>query len=336
MKAAVCYGSGKPLVFEDRPDLAATAGSVVVQVERCGLCGSELHINEGPPRSYPDGFVMGHEFAGRIVAIGDGVSGLANGQRVAAFPAVGCGRCEACAVGNWILCPAATRISGGFAEYVSIPAIAAVPLGEDLSAADGALIEPLTVSLYGLRLAAIQPGDRVAVLGAGTIALAAIYWARRLGAGRIVALSRSPRRAELARAMGADAFVTYGADEVAETTEALGGPADIVLECVGVPGMLDKAARHARLMGKVLSLGFCMTPDSIVPATVGFKGLTLQFPVGYSLKDFRHVADAMLGGHVDPKIMISRVLPLAEFPDTFARLLDNNTENKVQVAPAGI
>mgnify|MGYP001766060605 CR=1 FL=1 len=333
MKAAVCYASGQPLVFEDRPDPVATPGRVVIKVERCGICGSELHINEGRPRTYPEGMVMGHEFSGQIVEIGSGVSGLALGQRVAAFPAVGCGQCEACAVGNWILCPAAERISGGFGEYVSLPVAAAIPLGEELSAADGALVEPLTVSLYGVRMAAIQPGDRVLVLGAGTIALTAIYWARRLGAGRIVALSRSPRRAELAVRMGADAFVAYGEDEVAEAIEALGGPADHVFECVGVPGMLEKAVSHAKLMGKVHSLGLCMTPDAINPMLTGIRGISMTFPVGYSVKDFSYVARSMLGGHVDPKQMISAVVSLEDLPGTFARLLENNTENKVQIAP---
>lgn len=333
MKAAVCYGSGRPLVFEDRPDPAAAPGSVVIEVERCGLCGSELHLNEGPPQDFPGGFVMGHEFSGRIVEIGRDVTGLGIGQRVAAFPAVGCGSCEACAAGNWILCPAAHRISGGFAQYASFPAAAAIPLGDTLTAADGALVEPLTVSLYGVRLAAIQPGDRVLVLGAGTIALSAIYWARRLGAGRIVAMSRSPRRAALAMAMGADAFVPYGEDEVAEAAEALGGSADHVFECVGVPGMLGKAIAHARLLGQVLSLGFCMKPDEVVPAVAGFKGVRLQFPVGYSPRDFAFAAQSMLAGHVDPKLMISSVIALEEFPELFGRLLENNTENKVQVAP---
>jgi (R,R)-butanediol dehydrogenase/meso-butanediol dehydrogenase/diacetyl reductase len=334
VKAAVCYGSGRPLVVEDRPAPAAEPVSVVIQVERCGLCGSELHLNDGPPQSFPDGFVMGHEFSGRIVGIGRDVTGLRVGQRVAAFPAVGCGTCEACAVGNWILCPKALRISGGFAEFASIPAVAAIPLSEDLTAADGALVEPLTVSLYGLRVASIRPGDRVLVLGAGTIALCAIYWARRLGAGSIVAMSRSPRRADLAITMGANAFVTYGEDEVAQAAEALGGPADVVFECVGVPGMLGKAIDHARLLGQVLSLGFCMKPDEVVPAVAGFKGVGLQFPVGYSVKDFTYVTRSMLGGHVDPKLIISSVVELDDFPELFERLLADNTENKVQVAPA--
>ena len=334
MKAVVCYGSGKPLVLEQRPDPVVGPGTVVIAVERCGICGSELHLNDRPGREFPQGFVMGHEFAGHIVELGRDVSGLHLGQRVAAFPAVGCGSCEACAVGNWILCPSAVRVSGGFAEFARFPAAAAIPLDDQLTPADGALVEPLAVSLYGVRQAAIRPGDRVVVLGAGTIALSAIYWARRLGAGRIVALSRSRRRADLAIAMGADAFVPYGDGEIAQAAEALGGSADVVLECVGVQGMLAKAISHARLLGKVVSLGFCTKPDEVTPAIAGFKGVSLQFPVGYSVKDFTYVAGSMLRGHVDPKAMISSVVDLDALPSKFDQLLQNNADNKVQVAPA--
>lgn len=333
MKAAVCYGSGRPLVIESRPDPVAMAGEVVIEVERCGVCGSELHLNDGPAREFPDGMIMGHEMSGRIVDIGREVDSLQVGQRIAVFPAVGCGSCEACLQGNGILCPKAQRVLGGYAEFAKVPAPAVIPLPDDLSAADGALVEPLTVSLYGLRLASIRPGDKVLVLGAGTIALCAIYWARRLGAGRIVAMSRSGRRAELAKTLGADAFVAYGDQEREAVVDALEGPADVVLECVGVPGFLAKAIEHARLMGKVLSLGFCTAPDPIVPALAGLKGVSLQFPIGYSRQDFTYTAQSMRNGHVDPKIMISQVVDLEGFPVMFDRLLGPNTENKVLVAP---
>jgi (R,R)-butanediol dehydrogenase/meso-butanediol dehydrogenase/diacetyl reductase len=333
MKAAVCYGSDQPFVIEDRPDPVPGPDDIVIRVRRCGVCGSELHLNDGPPRAFPGGFVIGHEFTGEIVEIGTAVTGFRKGDRVAAVPVKGCGRCEACHQGNYILCPQAVPLMGGFAEYMTVPASVAVKLPDNLSFADGALIEPLTVSLYGVRVSRIQPGDRVLVLGAGTIALGVIYWARRLGADRIVAMSRSDRRAEMALAMGADAFVAYGDSELDEAVEALGGPADVVYECVGSPGFLSKSVQHARLYGQVISLGFCMSPDQIVPSQVSIKGVTLQFPAGYSLNDFRYVAHAMNAGHVDPKMMISSVIPLDAFPDMFARLQGPNNETKVHVAP---
>jgi (R,R)-butanediol dehydrogenase/meso-butanediol dehydrogenase/diacetyl reductase len=334
MKAAVCYGSDRPFVVEDRPAPVPGPDDILIRVRRCGICGSELHLGDGPPREFPGGFVIGHEFAGDIVDLGVNVTGFRKGDRVAAVPVKGCGRCEACRQGNYILCPKAVPLMGGFAEYVTVPASVAIKLPDALSFADGALIEPLTVSLYGVRVSHIQPGARVLMLGAGSIALAAIYWARRLGAQRIVAMSRSDRRAAMALAMGADALVPFGEDETEAVVEALGGPADIVYECVGSPGFLSKSVQHARLYGQVISLGFCMSPDPITPSQAAFKAVTLQFPAGYSADDFRYVAHAMNTGHVDPKMMISSVIPLGAFPEMFDRLLGPNNETKVHVAPA--
>jgi (R,R)-butanediol dehydrogenase/meso-butanediol dehydrogenase/diacetyl reductase len=306
---------------------------VVLRIECCGICGSELHLNGGPPREFPSGLVMGHEFAGEVVELGPGVTGLGIGQRVAAYPAVGCGECPACAAGNQILCQTATRLLGGFAEYAIIPAVAAIALPDGLLPADGALIEPLTVSLYAVRQSALKPDARVLVLGAGTIALAAIFWARRSGAGRIVAMSRSAHRAEMAQRIGADAFVAYGEAETGQVAEALGGRADTVFECVGKSGFLGKAIAHAGLMSDVLSLGFGTAPDPIIPAVAGFKGVSLKFPVGYSHEDFRYTAETMQSGHVDPKAMISTTVELAALPAKFEELLGPNSDIKVQVAP---
>jgi (R,R)-butanediol dehydrogenase/meso-butanediol dehydrogenase/diacetyl reductase len=137
----------------------------------------------------------------------------------------------------------------------------------------------------------------------------------------------------MARRMGADAFLTCGEDDVVEATEALGGPADAVFECVGAPGFLGKAIGHAGLLGQVVSLGFGTAPDPVVPAVAGFKGVTLRFPVGYSHDDFHYTAQHMLEGHVDPKAIITGTVGLGELPAKFAELLGPNSETKVQVAP---
>lgn len=333
MKAVVCHASDEPLVLEDRPTPVPAPGEVLVRIGRCGICGSELHLPEGPPRAFPGGMVMGHEFAGTIAGTGLGVEGFAPGDLVALYPASGCGDCPACALGNEVVCASARRLLGGYAEYACIPARTAIPLPAGLTAAEGALVEPLAVSFYGVKSAALAGGERVLVLGAGSIALGAAFWARRAGAGRIVALSRSARRADLALEMGADAFLTYGEDEIDNVASVLGGPPDVVLECAGAPGLLGKAIAHAATFGRVISLGFCGQPDPVVPAAAGMKDLTLRFPVGYTRDDFRHVAATMLDGDIDPRRMISRVVPLAEAPAMFARLLGDHDETKVQIAP---
>jgi L-iditol 2-dehydrogenase len=182
-----------------------------------------------------------------------------------------------------------------------------------------------------VQLTGIQPGDRVLVLGGGTVALYAIYWARRLGAGRIVAMSRSARRKALSLEMGADAFVTFGDNEVGEVMEALGGAPQDVLECVGAEGMLGKAINHVAQFGKILSLGFCTSPDPVIPGMASYKCASMQFAVGYSMREFHYIADQMDKGHCDPKAIISNDVPLGDLPKMMDLLRGPNNETKVHV-----
>ena len=336
MRAAVYPGAGKPLVLQTLPDPEPGPDDLLIKVHRCGICGTDLHLTSGHRWDFPVGTVAGHEYSGEVVELGSKVTRYRKGDLITALPSTGCGHCEACYRGNLALCHLAPGVMGGFGEYIRVPTSVAIKLPSTLSLIDGALIEPLAVGLHGVRMSRIQPGDRVLVLGAGAVALCAIYWARRLGAGRIVAASRSQRRAAMVLDMGADAFVQYGDNEIGEVTEALGGPPNIVYECVGLPGLITKGIEHAAPFGQIVSLGFCTEPDALLPAMAGMKGISLQFPVGYSLKDFQYVADVMDKGHADPKMLISSVVPLDELPAAFERLRSPNTDTKVQVSLAGL
>ena len=330
MKAAIYSGKGGPITIETLPDPEPGPGEVLIRVHRCGICGTDLSMTKGEMWDFGAG-QFGHEYAGEIVALGKGVEGFKTGQPIAVLPSSACGHCAGCDGGNHVLCRSGESAMRGFAEYAKLPANFAIPLPAVLSMADGALIEPLAVSLYGVRRSGLARGDRVVVLGGGTVALYAIYWARRMGASRIVALSRSDRRKDLCLAMGADAFVPFGPDEVGETIEALGGPADVVYECVGAESMLAKSLMHAKLYGKVTSLGFCTGPDPIMPALAAYKCVTMQFLVGYGIDEFTYIADQMDRGHVDPKAIITNQVPLVALPDMMATLRGANTETKVHV-----
>ncbi|WP_317929626.1 zinc-dependent alcohol dehydrogenase [Halioxenophilus sp. WMMB6] len=335
MRAAVYPGQGQTITIQNLPDPTPGATDLIIRVHRCGICGTDLHLTSGHHFDFPANSVLGHEYAGEVVAVGSAVTNFKIGDLITALPSTGCGQvnCPACREGNLTLCRAAPGVVGGFAELLRVPAAVAVKLPNTLSQADGALIEPMAVGLYGIQQSGMQVGDRVVVLGAGTVALCAIYWAKRLGAGRIVAVSRSPRRAELVGQMGGDGFVCSGEHEAERIAQALGGPADIVLECVGAEGFLAHGLALVRPLGKLVSLGFCTAPDSFIPAIAGMKGVSLLFPVGYTLRDFEHVARTMDNGHVDPKLLISKVVGLDDLPATFALLRRPHRETKVQVAP---
>ena len=333
MRAAVFKGAGTPLVVETVDDPTPGPGEAVIRVQRCGVCGTDLHMTSGHGNDFPTNTVIGHEYCGDVVALGQGVDRLKVGQFVTAMPVAGCGRCSACLAGYPMACFKMTGLVGGFGEYMRIAADSSVILPETLSAADGALVEPLAVGRRGVRLAGLRPGARVCVLGAGSIGLAVTYWARLLGAGRIVALSRSDRRSPLAMQMGASSFEIFGEGEGERIAAALGGMPEVVFECTGAVGMTQKAVEVVGPAGQVVSLGFCTSPDPILPSLATWKQVTLKFSFAYDLHEFQHSADMLEAGHVAPRAMVTRIVGLKAFPDLFEELRAGADETKIHVDP---
>jgi threonine dehydrogenase-like Zn-dependent dehydrogenase len=333
MKAAIYPGGGGAVTIEELPDPRPGPSDLIIKVSRCGICGTDLSMTRGGTWDFGPNMQFGHEYAGEIVEVGSEVIGFKPGERIAVLPSVACGQCHSCrTLENNVLCQAMPGTAMvGFAELARVPTSVATKLPSVLSMTDGALIEPLAISLYGTKLAQISPGDRVLVLGGGTVALYAIYWARRLGAGRIVAMSRSARRKDLCLEMGADAFIAYGDNEIGEVIEALGGSPQLVIEAVGAEGMLTKAVMHVAPFGKIVSLGFCTSPDPIIPGMASYKCASIQFAVGYSMTEFHYIADQMDKGHCDPKAIVTRDVPLADLPAAMAKLRGPNEETKVHV-----
>lgn len=335
MQAVVFEGAGRLLCVQEQDTPKPDSGEVIIKVGRCGICGTDLHMTSGHVMDFPAGTVLGHEYAGEVVELGAGVTSLRVGDRITAMPCTGCGRCAACLAGYPLGCQAMQGRLGGFGQYLRAAERSAVKLPADLSLADGALVEPLAVGLHGVALARLDPGARVLVLGAGSVGLAAIYWARRLGAGRIAAASPSARRAELAQGMGADGFVTLAEDAATQDSAmaALGGPPDVVFECAGAVGLLGRAVGLVRPNGLIVSMGFCMAPDPIVPAMATWKQVRLAFSMGYSLADFQFAADSLAAGHVAPRTMITAVVGLDALPAAFEALRGGSAHTKLHVDP---
>ena len=335
MRAAIFHGSASRLTIEDRPVPAPGADEVLVKVCRCGICGSDVSMTGDAPFTFAPG-PIGHEFAGEIVEVGSGITTLKPGTRVACLASIPCGACAGCRNGNPVFCLAPRRgFGGGFGEYVTIPAAGAIPLPESLSFGDGALIEPMACGLHALRLAGIDPGAHVLVLGAGSMALSMTYWARRFGARRIVVASRSAHRREIALAMGADAFHSFADDDPDALANLLGDGPDLVAECVGKAGMLGEAVRYVRTQGTVVSLGMCQKTEPVMPAMLTFKEVRLLFPVAYSVDEFAETARAFDADGVHPAMMVSDVVGLEALPQMLEDMRNGTHAGlKVHIDPA--
>ncbi|MCC6949679.1 MAG: alcohol dehydrogenase catalytic domain-containing protein [Bradyrhizobiaceae bacterium] len=334
MRAAIFNGVGKPLTVERVPDPRPGPGQVLVRVARCGICGSDLHMTEDPVFCIPEGTILGHEFAGEIVELGRGVETLSVGDRVSVVPIASCGKCAACLAGQPAACAQMQLHGGGYGEYTAVHERQCIKLPSTVGTEDGALVEPMAVGLHGVIKAEMQPGARVLVIGAGPVGLATIFWARRLGAGLIAATASSTTRAGLAAMMGADAFLNPEDSDPEASARALGGPPDIVFECVGKPGLIQRCIDHVRPRGgTVVVLGLCTGSDAIQPFEAVNKEVRIQMASFYELADFTRSVDALDRGAVEPAAMVTNEVSLDEMPEAFEKLKHRTHQCKVLVKP---
>jgi 2-desacetyl-2-hydroxyethyl bacteriochlorophyllide A dehydrogenase len=244
--------------LEQLPDPKCAPSDVVVEVELCGVCGTDRAIFRGEaPSARP--IVLGHEFSGVIVEVGSQVTQLAVGDRVSVDPNVVDGTCFYCRRGETHLCTGLTPVgitrNGGFAEFSAVPATNAYRLPDSVSLEEGALVEPLACCVHGIDQANIKLGDVVAVLGAGPIGCLLIQLARLQGAGTILAVEPDVARRQHAIAAGAD--LTCGPDETTSTLSAIRdlATADVVIEASGRTQTAEWAVGLVRRGGTALLFG---------------------------------------------------------------------------------
>jgi (R,R)-butanediol dehydrogenase/meso-butanediol dehydrogenase/diacetyl reductase/L-iditol 2-dehydrogenase len=256
----------------ERPEPGA--GEVLVRVRNTGVCGTDLHFFRGEFPVAP-GFCLGHEVAGEVAGLGAGVDGFAPGDRVALELFQVCQVCPQCRTGNYHLCAKrgsyGLTVAGGLREYMTVPAYALYRLPDEVDFELGALVEPLAVGVHGLRLVDLRFGDRVAVLGAGTIGLLAVAAAREMGATYVAATARHPQQKATAEAVGADAVFDATAEGVRALSAAVRG-ADVVVETVGGRAeTLGEALQVAGTGGRICLLGAFTAPVQIHPMLLLLK-----------------------------------------------------------------
>jgi threonine dehydrogenase-like Zn-dependent dehydrogenase len=337
VRAVVMEEMGQPLVVREVPDPTPAMGEVVVAVDACGVCGSDLHASDHLPFT---GLVMGHEFCGTLVdAPTDNAGGWRPGDRVVGLSLATCGTCAACLSGRVRKCPGAVMVGlerpGAYAEYLALPTTSLLRLPEPLDHRHGALVEPLAVALHAVERAGVRAGDTVAVLGAGPVGLAVTLWLDRLGAGRVVVTDPVATRRRLAEQVGASATVDPGdtGDVAGAIAEACAGAPTHVIECVGVPGLLGQATDVAALDGVVTIAGVCMESETLVPLIPMVKELDVRFAFFYRRQDMVTTIDLMAAGRLDPLPMITDEVGLGDLPARFESLKSPTDDCKVLVRP---
>lgn len=258
MKAAVVHSPGN-ILWEEIPDPVVEPGWVKVKVKAVGVCSSDIgRALSGTAYHYP--IVLGHEIAGAVVELGEGVDKNYLEKRVAVTPLLPCGKCEWCKRGRYSLCDhydyLGSRRNGGCAEFVVAPAENLITLPDDFPFDSAGVLEPASVVLHGMDQK-VSAGDDVLVLGAGNLGLFAVQHARILGAGRVFILDISDHRLEVASHLGAIPVKNQpgndGIDEVLKVTEGRG--MDLVVDTCGVAAIQAAAIGMARKGGKIVYIG---------------------------------------------------------------------------------
>ena len=313
-------------------------GEVLVRVEACGVCGTDMHIFQGDfPARFP--IISGHEFAGVVENAGQGVAALRSGDRVVIDPNVSCGSCRPCQRGLTHLCrnllAFGVTADGGFATHCCLPARQCYKLPPELPFPAAAMTEPVACCVHGIERAQIRPGEVVALIGAGMIGLVLLQLALLRGAAHTIVSELSSGKRELARKLGASKVVDPGAEDltkvVMEATDGSG--ADVVIDCVGGAQTSQQAVGLAGEGGRVLLFGVAPEKAQIAvqPYAIYRKEITVT---GSFTNPGTHAAALALisSGRVRVAEMITHELPLSDLLTAF-ELVGKGQATKVVITP---
>jgi 2-desacetyl-2-hydroxyethyl bacteriochlorophyllide A dehydrogenase len=332
MKVAVWYG-GKDIKIEDAPIPKLKDKEVLVKVKAVTICGSDLHAYMGVSKRRVPPLVMGHEFSGEVAEIGSNVRGIKQGERVVIEPVLSCGKCKVCLHGRNNICENMRLIGlhmpGAFAEYVSVPADKCHKLSENISFEEGSLVEPLAVAVHALNRTSFKKGDKIVIIGSGTIGLMTLQVTKLRGAGSIFIIDTLDYKLELAKKLGADKIINAkNQDSVKEVLSEDG--ADVVFEAVGRQKTVQQALSMVNKGGKVTVIGMLESKMELDMLDVTVKEIEIRGSYGYTTDDFKQALKLISTGKVKVKSMITHTLPLRDISKGF-EILSNEKENAIKV-----
>ena len=318
------------LEIADMPMPAVGPEEVLVRVEACGICGSDVHGYDGSSGRRIPPIVMGHEAAGIVAAVGPGVQGFKEGDRVTFDSTVYCGNCQYCARGEINLCDNRQVIGvscgdyrrhGAFAEYVAIPQRILYPLPANFDFAEAAMLEAVSVGLHAVRVSQVKGGETALVIGAGMIGLLTLQAAKAAGCSRVFITDVDATRLNLAKQVGADAVLHLsGADLIAEIMRLTGGQGvDLAYEAVGRNETVAAAIDCTRKGGTVTLIGNIVPEVTLPLQKVVTRQIRLQGSCA-SAGEYPQAIELIANGKIQVKPLITAVATLEEGPRWFERL----------------
>jgi L-iditol 2-dehydrogenase len=349
MKAAVLFGFNDVRIAEREVPSPGPA-EALVKIEACGVCAGDIKIiTKGMPKQPPMGeFIIGHEYAGTIVGLGDTIDEFEIGDRVAVEVHKGCGRCRNCLMGKYTVClnygdsakghrANGFTTNGGFAQYAVNHVNTLSKLPDSISMDEATTITTAGTSLYGIDMAGgYIPGDTVVVLGPGSIGLMAVQCCKALGAGKVVLTGTRDSRLELGKKLGADAVVNVkNSDPVQKMKELTGGiGADLVLVASGNQASLQQALEMTRKGGDITVLAHF---DESVMTDIGLavkNGINIFTVRGEGRLSVHRALSLMQEGKINGRALITHTFPLEEINAALTTFVERRSDAlKVVVHP---
>lgn len=338
MRAVRYHGPRRPFQMDEVAAPQAGPGEVLVRIGAAGVCHTELHFESGLLDLGVAPVTMGHEIAGTVEAVGEGVGNRRVGDRVLLYYYAGCGQCEWCRRGEENLCGSLKAElgffnDGGYADYVVVPERNAVPLPDNISLEDAAPIGcGVTTAIHACNLARVSKGDVVAVFGVGAVGYGLIQLARLRGA-RVLAIGRTQAKLERARALGAEPIrAAEGVDVAKAVRDATGGRgADVVFELVATKETMAASTAMLAKRGRLVFIGYSEDAFTVHPIQLVITEASVMGSVGNTLEELKEAVRLVAAGKVHT--LVDRVLPLDAWAEGLDALKNREVVGRVVLKP---
>jgi L-iditol 2-dehydrogenase len=326
----------KKIEFREVPVPEPGSDQILVKIMKIGVCGSDIHVYHGthPFTSYP--VTQGHEVSAKIVKLGENVNGFTVGQKVTIEPQVFCGECYPCTHGKYNLCEELKvmgfQTTGTASEYFAVDASKVTPLPENLTYNEGAMIEPLAVTVHAAKRFPYLQGAKVAILGCGPIGILLAQSCKALGAEQVMITDISDYRLNLAKSVGADFVVNTTKKDFGEAMTECFGPdkADVIYDCAGNDITMGQAIKYARKGSTIILVAVFGKLATVDLAVLNDHELDLNTTMMYRHEDYIDAIRLVSEGKIQLKPLMSKHFAFKDYLAAY-EYIDNNRETTMKV-----